>query len=240
MNNLVSTRVFNDAGLNEFEKTISELRNGNIKDIPESLLFSDEYSQPFEPVINIEKVNYKNKNELIPYLVQSLELKSKKYLYFDRGLWSWFAAFFFDNVCPVDGNGRRKINESAYYILREPRDYQKYYRHLLAYYCRLYSEVGDASKIFLVGSFEKRGDITEQLGSRQEIALNKGILDAANIMYWDKGKSNFKRGAAGKGAGSVRRLARIIGQYQLTYDLNSMNGDEIVNLLPMEFSKWVD
>src|SRR5205809_139508 len=81
MNNLVSIRTFNDAGLNEFEKVIGELRNGTIKDIPESLLFAGEFSDPFEPVVNIERVDYKNKNELIPYLVQQLELKSKKYLY---------------------------------------------------------------------------------------------------------------------------------------------------------------
>ena len=239
MNNLISIRTFNDAGLNEFEKIIGELRNGNIKNVPETLLFAEEFSNSFEPVVNVEKVDYKNKNELIPYLVQQLQLKSKKHLYFDKGLWSWLAAFYFDNICPVDGNGRRKINETAFYILREPKNYTKYYRHLLAYPSRVYSELDDASKIFLIGNFSKRGEITEQFGAYQEIALNKGILDAANILYWDDSTTNLKRGAAGKGAGSARRLVRIIRQYQLTYDLNSMKGNEIVNLLPNEFSKWL-
>ena len=239
MNNLVSIRTFNDSGLNEFEKIIGDLRNGNIKNVPEALLFTEEFSTPFEPVVNIEKVDYKNKNELIPYLVQQLEIKSKKYLYFDKGLWSWLAAFYFDNICPIDGNGRRKINETAFYILREPKNYTKYYRHLLAYPSRVYSELDDASKIFLIGNFSKRGEITEQFGAYQEIALNKGILDAANILYWDNDAANLKRGAAGKGGGSARRLVRIIRQYQLTYDLNSMKGNEIVDLLPTEFSKWL-
>src|SRR5205809_3655185 len=145
MNNLISIRTFNDAGLNEFEKIIGELRNGNIKNVPETLLFAEEFSNSFEPVVNVEKVDYKNKNELIPYLVQQLQLKSKKHLYFDKGLWSWLAAFYFDNICPVDGNGRRKINETAFYILREPKNYTKYYRHLLAYPSRVYSELDDAS-----------------------------------------------------------------------------------------------
>ncbi len=57
-------------------------------------------------------------------------------------------------------------------------------------------------------------------------------------MYWDDTAKNLKRGAAGKGGGSARRLVRIIRQYQLTYDLNSMNGNEIVELLPDEFAKW--
>ena len=53
-----------------------------------------------------------------------------------------------------------------------------------------------------------------------------------------KSSGNLKRGAAGKGAGSARRFVRIIRQYQMTYDLNSMNGKEIVELLPYEFAKW--
>jgi hypothetical protein len=238
MNNIVSIRTFSEAGLNEFERIISELRNGNIKSIPEQLLFDEQYADLYEPIINLEKVDYKNKNELVPYLVQQLDLRVNKYLYFDKGLWSWLAAFYFDNICPLDGNGRRKINETAFYILREPKNYTKYYRHLLAYPSRVLSELGDASKIFLIGSFAKRGEITEQFGAYQEIALNKGILEAANIMYWDNNTGNLKRGAAGKGGGSARRLVRIIRQYQLTYDLNSMKGDQIVEMLPTEFSKW--
>lgn len=238
MNNQFSIRTFNEEGLNEFERIIGEIRAGGIKEISESLLYEEQYSEIYEPIINIEKVDFKNKNELVPYLVNRLNLKNNKDLYFDKGLWSWLSAFYFDNICPQDGNGNRKLNETAFYILRDPKNYTKYYRHLLAYPCRLYSELGDAAKIFLVGTFLKRGEITEQFGAYQEIALNKGILDAANLMYWDNVTGSIKRGAAGKGAGSARRLVRIIRQYQMTYDLNSMKGEEIAGLLPDEFNKW--
>jgi hypothetical protein len=238
MSNLFSIRVFNEEGLNEFERIIGEIRNGVIKNIPEELLFSNQYSDIQEPIIGIQMVDYRNKNELIPYIVEQLNLKSNKFLYFDKGLWSWLAAFYFNNICPVDGNGKRKINEPAFYVLKDPKNYTKYYRHLLAYPSRLFSELGDSSRIFLIGTFQKRGEITEQFGAYQEIALNKGILDAANLMYWDERTGNLKRGAAGKGSGSARRLVRIIRQYQMTYDLNSMTGQEITALLPVEFAKW--
>lgn len=238
MSNQVSIRIFNDEGLNEFERVIAEIRSGNMKEIPETLLYDEQYSEIFEPIINTERVQFKNKNELVPYLVAQLNLKGNKHLYFDKGLWSWLSALYFNNICPPDGNGKRKINESAFYILKDPKNYTKYYRHLLAYPCRLYSELGDSSKIFLIGTFQKRGEITEQFGAYQEIALNKGILDAANILYWDEQTGNLKRGAASKGGGSARRLVRIIRQYQMTYDLNSMTGNEIVELLPAEFVKW--
>lgn len=238
MSKIISIRRFNDEGFAEFERIINEIRNGNLNKVPDTVLFSNEFSEAYEPILNIEAVTFLNKKELIPYLVSELNLRNSKHLYFDKGLWTWLAALFFNNICPEDGNGKRKVNESAFYILKDPKNYTKYYRHLLAYPCRLYSELGDSSKIFLIGSFQKRGEITEQFGAYQEIALNKGILDAANILYWDESTGNLKRGAAGKGAGSARRLVRIIRQYQMTYDLNSMSGNEIVSLLPAEFSRW--
>jgi hypothetical protein len=241
MSNQFSIRTFNEEGLNEFERLITEIRNGNIKNIPEDFPFDTNFTSVHEPIINLEKLAYKNKNELIPYIVERLDLRSNKRLYFDKGLWSWLAVFYFDNICPIDGHGKRKVNETAFYILRDPQNYTKYYRHLLAYPSRIYSELGESSKIFLIGSFSKRGEITEQFGAYQEIALNKGILDAANILYWDDTTRNLKRGAAGKSGGSARRLVRIIRQYQLTYDLNSMNGNQIVSMLPAnEFSKWTN
>lgn len=238
--NTYSIRAFTDAGLSEFECVVNEMKNNNLKSIPEDLLFSEDFVATYEPIVNIEKVVFKNKNELIPYLAGQLNLKNNKQLYFNKGLWSWLAAFYFDNICPVDGNGKRKINETAFYVLNDPKNYTKFYRHLLAYPSRVYSELEDSSKIFLIGSFAKRGEVTEQFGAYQEIALNKGIIDAANILYWDNETKNLKRGAAGKGGGSARRLVRIIRQYQMTYDLNSMKGNEIVSLLPHEFNKWTN
>src|ERR1035437_2557705 len=130
MSNQCSIRVFNDEGLNEFERSINEIRNSEAKNISDDLLVNENYSSVFEPIINIEKVDYKNKNELVPYIVDALDLKVNKHLYFNKGLWSWLAAFYFDNICPEDGNGKRKVNENAFYILRDPKNYTKYYRHL--------------------------------------------------------------------------------------------------------------
>jgi len=238
MNKQHTLRSFNEEGLIEFERIVSEIRIGNLKEIPESLVYSNQYSEESFPIVRIEKVTFKNKNELVPYLVTQLNLRSNKHYYFDRGLWTWLTAFYFDNICPFSGNNIRKVNESAFYILNDPKNYTKYYRHLLAYPCRLYSELGDSAKIFLIGTFQKRGEITEQFGAYQEIALNKGIIDAAGILYWNVKSNNVVRGAAGKGPGSARRLMRIIRQYQMTYDLNSMDGKAIVEMLPSEFDKW--
>ena len=84
MSNQVSIRIFNEEGLNEFERVITEIRSGNMKEIPETLLYDEQYSEICEPIINIERVEFKNKNELVPYLVAQLNLKANKHLYFDK------------------------------------------------------------------------------------------------------------------------------------------------------------
>src|SRR5882672_11012834 len=104
MNDQVSIRAFNEEGLNEFERITGEIRNNNMKEVPEDFLYNEHYSETHEPIINIEKVDFKNKNELVPYLVNQLNLRVNKYLYFDKGMWSWLTAFYFSNVCPADGN----------------------------------------------------------------------------------------------------------------------------------------
>jgi hypothetical protein len=238
MNTTFSIRTFNEAGLAAFEEVLQKMKSGEVKDMPDELLFADDFSEVHSPVVNIERVSYTEKNQLVPYLVSKLDLRDNKHLYFDKGLWSWLSAFYFHNVCPIGYDGKRKVNELAYYVLRDPKNYTKFYRHLLAYPSRVYAELDESSRIFLVGTFAKRGEITEQFGAYQEIALNKPIIDAANLLYWDTSLSNIKRGAASKSGGSARRLVRVIRQYQLTYDLNSMKGNDIVNMLPPEFNKW--
>lgn len=119
-------------------------------------------------------------------------------------------------------------------------NWKSYYRHLIATPVRLYAELGDLSKFYLFNPPYQFGELEEQFLSRQEIATNKGIIEAAIVLYWDEENKNIKRGARNKsGPGIIRRFTKnIIPQFQMTYDLNSMSGEEILNLLPSEFNIW--
>ena len=48
----------------------------------------------------------------------------------DRGLWTWLTLFFFDEVCPADGFGRRDPQDEAR-LLPLLDNHQRFYRHLL-------------------------------------------------------------------------------------------------------------
>jgi hypothetical protein len=90
----------------------------------------------------------------------------------------------------------------------------------------------------LCGPIYKQGDIVEQLASRQELITNKSLIGVATVLYYDSTSGRAKRGAGGKGLGSPRRLADIIDQFNLTWDLYTMTLEEILELLPDEFDKF--
>jgi hypothetical protein len=82
------------------------------------------------------------------------------------------------------------------------------------------------------------GEVVEQLSSRQEIVTNASIMEVATRLYVDSSTGRHKAGAGGKGPGSARRLADIFFQFDLTWDLYSMTKDEIIEMLPSEFSGY--
>ena len=44
MTNTTSIRVFNEDGINEFERIINEIRKGNMSAVPEDLIYSSNFS----------------------------------------------------------------------------------------------------------------------------------------------------------------------------------------------------
>lgn len=232
-------RKFNQAGIEQFRDNLSEIKSGNKCDLEKVILESSHLTETIDQNLKLESKLFTSKSEMIHYLHKVISQISNSEVYYDVGLWSWISAFYFDSVCPVGSDGIRKPGALNRHIL-EVQDWRKYYRHLLAAPVRILNELQTDSKIYLTGAPNKHGDLFEQLASRQEIATNRGVIEAATILYWDASKSNIKKGARAKnGAGILRRFTGdIIPQYQMTYDLSSMSGREIVDLLPAEFDIW--
>lgn len=76
--------------------------------------------------------------------------------------------------------------------------------------------------------------------------VRKSVLEqvpgecSATRLYWDDKSQRPKRGAAPnkRKPGTLRRFVDVIQQLELTYDLYSMDGREILTLLPDEFTPW--
>ncbi|MBV8391063.1 MAG: hypothetical protein JO080_14755 [Mucilaginibacter sp.] len=235
-----NVRQFNDNGIELFKQFLYNAKfNNDNSDFSREILYNEKYTEFLSEDFHITDVKFNTKLDAAKYFTDELNLVKNKHYYYNQKLWTWLSAFYFDQVCPVESDGKRKVGQEARYILQNPRNYLTYYRHLLSGPARIYSELNDKGRIFLTGELSKRGDLIEQLQAYQNIAMNKGIIEAADALYWDENGNKLKKGAGSKGPGTPRRFVSIIGQFEFTYDLNSMPGQNILTLFPNEFQKWI-
>lgn len=233
-------RAFNDAGLNAFKEHLANIKFHDLNTVfPFDSLFKEEFTIELSEEYFIEKKDFEDKFSAAKYLNDVFQLRGNKTLYYNVGFWTWLSAFYFEIVCPLEKDGKRKPGQEARHVLQDPKNHYTYYRHLLAGPARIYSELGDTGRIFLSGPLSKRGDIVEQLQAYQNIGLNKGIVEAADILYWDNTKNKLKKGAGSSGPGTPRRFVKVINQFGLTFDLNALDGQSIIQLFPHEFNRFM-
>ena len=90
----------------------------------------------------------------------------------------------------------------------------------------------------LSGGLHVHGEAAEQLGARQDLITCKPLIAAIGSLVWDADKATLKRGFRGSGPGSARRVQFVAKQFRLTYDLDSMPQERILDLLPREFDRF--
>ena len=147
--------------------------------------------------------------------------------------WTWLTALYFDVLCPVGstpGDQARWVPALG--------NYRQYYRHLLAGPYLIYRAHHDnptRAMALLTNEPHRPGEIAEQLASRQELVTNPTVMEVATSLYVNPTSKKPKRYAAGKGPGSARRLAMVLNQLDLIWDLWHLRPQQLLDLLPSEF-----
>jgi hypothetical protein len=234
-------RKLTDKGIDQFRQYLDELRQGSTAAPPDSLLRDAEFSAAHKSEADIEPRAFSSRLELAQYLAPVLDTMTSDGLENDVHLWSWLSLFYFDQVCPLEENGLRKPGRDYRHIL-EP-GYPNGHRHLLAGAHLVYSVhgLGDAlSRLLLWTPLHLESKFHHELASRQTLITNRGILEAADRMYFNAAESRPVKGALIKtiAPGTLLRFIDVIQQLDLTYDLYSLSGAEIIALLPPEFGRW--
>lgn len=232
-------RILNDAGMQRFREYVAAGRADPSLPPPFEILENGNYSEPFSSDIDVEQREFENAYEFGVYLNSVLAGCEAREISRNHALWSWLALFFFDVISKPGASGDRKILEEAVYVLDGRFSFRRYYRHLVRTPWLAVRMHGELAKVLLIsGGRGARSEINEQIGAHPDLFGCKTVIDAAYKMYFDEEAQKPKRGASGKGAGTPRRLAAVVSQLQLTYDLSDCPIGEFLGLLPREFSKW--
>jgi hypothetical protein len=227
---------FTARGLAEFTRWI---QHGAPSTIPRELLESAEFAEKITGGKRPPEQQFSDRYEFGAALVQLLSDLDQQQVSFDRGLWSWLAAYYFEQLAPKDADGKRVTLRKEYvYTLSEPRIY---YRHLARTPWFLVKTHGERCKYLLVSRpgdpapLSRQSYLLDQLAARQFVIASPALVGAAAYLYSDRRTGQPTRGAGAKGSGSPRRLALIANQLSLTFDIHDMPPERLLLLLPEEF-----
>lgn len=237
---MTTIRILSDSGLQRFKEYIAAARVNSSLPPPVEMLEDGKFSEPFSPTVDVELQQFANAYEFGVYLSNALSTCEQREISRNHALWSWLALLFFDEIAKPNSSGQRKILEEAVYVLDQRFSFQRYYRHVVRTPWLAVRKHGEIAKVLLMASGGgTRTEVNEQLGAHPDLFSCSNIMAAAYQMYFDIGAQKPKRGTSGKGAGTPRRLAAVVRQLQLTYDLEDCSSDDFLRLLPKEFSRWM-
>ncbi len=233
-------RKLNSIGTKQFESYLEQLNEQPELAPPVNILTDAATSDAVGSYIEVEKQHFATRFEMAQYIDEKIGASSLASVENDEGIWAWLSLFYFDILCPVDKDGRRKTRDMAR-LIPAVFNFRKYYRHLLAGPYRIYRAHRDNPEralALLCGPLHKPGEIAEQLASRQELITNKSVIETSKRLYMNPKNNTIRKGAAGKSRGSVRRFVEVLEQFDLTWDLYAMSSADLLLMLPKEFEKF--
>ncbi|MEY2506464.1 MAG: hypothetical protein QOH01_793 [Verrucomicrobiota bacterium] len=231
---------FNPDGMREFVGYRASLALDPTLPPPFEMLEDAALTDPVLGDVEVPRRGFTNRLEAGRFLNDLLDTANVRAPERDAGLWSWLTLFYFNDVCPADGHGRRRPQDEAR-LIPILDNHQRFYRHLLLgpfLIVRAHRDQPDRAIAMLCNPLWKPGEIVEQLASRKELVTNRAIVELATKLYYDPATGSFKRGAGSSVKGAPRRLAALFNQLDLTWYLYGMNTDEVLHLLPKEFDRF--
>lgn len=160
------------------------------------------------------------------------------------GVWDWLAVAYFSQF------GKKTSKFWHYAVTRRGHAGSVAYRHLARTSVEMYWRHHESSLVMLSTDLSTWGEMSEQLTSRQNVAYHRSCINAANSLYLEGGK--LRSGSAGRvppkskrkpgdrrGRGGVARLALAVRRLCRTYDTHVLETDQMIELLPKEFSSFL-
>jgi hypothetical protein len=231
-------RVFNERGLQTFRRYLADLRESSAGRPPWEILTDPALAGKFRGDLEVERRSFQDKPGMAKYFGEKFSMLPLSQVESNIGLWSWLSLYYFDQVCPLAPSGRRTPGQDCRHIL--DLDFRRYYRHLLNGPYNVYRLHGEQAPLLLYGPLDRISDYYEQLSCRQGFVTNRGVIEAANLLYFNPrtGRPKLGPGAKRGKPGTLLRFIDVVQQLDLTHDLYGMTGEEVLFLLPPEFDEW--
>lgn len=228
-------------GIEEVDLWLDQIKFEERGSVPPILLDDPRFTEELKVSTQIDETRqFATRFEWGVYVEDVLRDLPTRTLTEDVGLWTWLTLLYFDQVCPADSDGKRKVRARPNYV-PSVSDYKSYYRHYLLSPWRIvraHRDKPERARALLINPLYKPGELAEQGAAYRDVVSNPAVMEAVGELYLDPSSGTLKRGSGGSGPGSPRRLVAVLDQLSLTFDFQQIGADALLKLLPKEFKKF--
>jgi len=255
---MTKIKALNETGIKAFHQLIDKRRAG--KDSPINEILSNQSNLEathFTGEIDPERI-FKDRYELAVYLSSILKefddhtedygLENRDKYGKSAGLWSWFALVYFDQLVKPSNKGHE------HYVFRPHKGLENY-RHSIFTPFKTYKRWQKDSRVFFGSKIDTMGQIWESALSRDYLMSSSTAVRLMIYLYSDlenhgiaksgassqPSKAILKNGKpSGAGYGSVERFSTVFKRLKLTYHVQSLSPEDLLELMGSEFKQWVE
>ncbi|TWU23244.1 hypothetical protein Pla52o_27800 [Novipirellula galeiformis] len=230
-------RQFNKAGVEAFRRFLEACRENPKEPVPVDLLESHEHTVLTSKQIVVEPREFSSRRQAADYFQDLLSPIPPDAVRKDAGIWTWLSLFYFDQICPT-GNGNRKVRNDYTYIYM-PDESRYFYRHLLFIAWQVKQVAPECNRLFLDSSLVTLDKLTTEVFKRLYLTRIPCLFELLDRLYWDCSNNRPAKGIVSPhkiSAGDlVHRFPTRIRQLEKTYDLQSLDADQLLEILGDEF-----
>jgi len=230
--NFQHLRAFNATGLSYFERRLGE------KDAEKKLsILDDAFSEalPYTRVFNVKQ--FETTREMAIAILASLGETALFESLDNIGLWSWLTFVLRHQLFKHKPDGTLRLGEYHRWYPSPAGDWQKGQRHLVRMPVFLYAMLGENSDHLLCNAPNTLPEIREQMTGQYDM-ITPAFQQLARELYFDGNTRKLKRGSGGKGAGSPRRLRTLRRQLGVTWQIEDLTLEQMLEKLPPEFDRF--
>lgn len=231
-------RQFRDHGIKAFRDFLAACRENYATPVPRAMLEDDSLTEPLPVSVEVTPRRLLTKADAANYLASVLKPMSIHEVEENAGLWTWLTLFFFDEVCP-ERAGRRSVKNDYHYVF-EPKNSRHFYRHLLFISWRVLRVAGEHNRLFLGSSLSTLDKMTTEVMKRLFLTRIPCMFEVLDRLYWDEDRGKARVGVVShqvRPGDLMHRFPLRIHQLEKTYDLLSLNADQLIELLGDEFQQ---
>jgi hypothetical protein len=242
-------RAFTKAGLEFFSSWLDRAENNvpkrrTLEAPPTEILRDDHYSRPVGFGGPLLQRRFERKYDLGMEVCRALGRENADKIINMPNVWAWLSLFFHETVFPQDKEGRWFTGERSRHLIQtiQGRKQDQSHRHLVKSAVTNVLRSGEYA-VVLMGTEIGQSKIEEQVMSRrvdQPLAHHREFVKTLYRLYWDGEADDLKSGARSEGPGSIMHITDLLTQFDLTFDISSLEVDDFMRLLPKDFDRFTN